>query len=220
MADFLNPDFDREKRCGVPEIVYGSGKNADELIEISRKFIDEVGRVIITRIDDEKAGKVKKTLKKPNVVFNYNDKGRVLVVKREDYKTEKIGKVGILSAGTSDIPVAEEARMILEDLGCETIVEYDVGIAGIHRVFKAVERMKDIKVLIVVAGMEGALPSVVSGLVDKVVIAVPTSVGYGTGADGYAALNTMLNSCTPVAVVNIDNGYGAAALAYKILKNG
>jgi len=131
-------------------------------------------------------------------------------------KTEPSGIVGILTAGTSDIFVAEEAAAVAEELGCRVLREYDVGIAGIHRIFSALERMKDVDVYIVAAGMEGALPSVVAGLVAPPVIAVPTSVGYGTAEHGKTALYTMLNSCTPLAVVNIDNGYGAAVLAFKI----
>ncbi|MDD5112326.1 MAG: nickel pincer cofactor biosynthesis protein LarB, partial [Candidatus Altiarchaeota archaeon] len=132
------------------------------------------------------------------------------------FKPKANGVVGILAAGTSDIPIAEEARVILEELGCRVLFEYDVGIAGIHRLFPALGRLKRASVLIAVAGMEGALPSVVSGLVRVPVIGVPTSVGYGINSKGMAALQTMLNSCSPVAVMNIDNGYGAAALAYKI----
>jgi len=218
MSEFINPDIEREKRCGVPEIVFGSEKSAEELIEISKEFINKQGRVIITRIDNEKVKKLGLSLRDKNFIFNHNGKGRILAIKKRNFRTKRIGMVGIITAGTSDIPVAEEAKGILEELGCDTVTEYDVGIAGIHRVFSALKKMSDVKIIIVIAGMEGALPSVVSGLTDKIVIAVPTSIGYGTGGGGFAALNTMLNSCTPLAVVNIDNGYGAAVFAFKILK--
>lgn len=187
----------------------------------SKKIIDDFivkcGRVMVTKLDEKTYSSVKKSLSK-RLRAEYNRRGRVLVVKKKDFKVEKIGSIGLLTAGTSDIPVAEEARIVAEELGCDVVYEYDVGVAGIHRLYPALDDMKEAQVLIVVAGMEGALPSVVSGLVGVPVIGVPTSVGYGVGAGGRAALHTMLNSCTPVAVVNIDNGYGAAILAYKIIK--
>ncbi len=139
----------------------------------------------------------------------------------KDGEIEKQGKIGIITAGTSDVPVAEEARVVAEEAGCEVLTSYDVGVAGIHRLFHQIRRMieEDVKALIVVAGMEGALPSVVAGLVDVPVIGVPTSVGYGVGAGGFTALNAMLQSCAPgIAVVNIDNGFGAAVFASTIVK--
>ena len=202
-------------------MVYGEGKTGDDLTDITKRFLAESGRAIITKIDDVKASKVLKSVDAKKNAVTYSSKGKILVVKRKDYKKpDVVGDVGILTAGTSDIPVAEEARIVAEELGCNVECRYDVGIAGIHRVFEALENLKDVKVLIVIAGMEGALPSVVSGLVSVPVIAVPTSVGYGTAEHGRTALHTMLNSCTPLAVVNIDNGYGAAVLAYKILLCG
>jgi pyridinium-3,5-biscarboxylic acid mononucleotide synthase len=213
----LNHDADRDNRCGVPEVVYGAGKSAEDLVEITRKVLSNCGRVIITRIDDSKAEKVKESVDKKKNILAHNIKGRVLTVKKNSFKNaERSCVIGILTAGTSDIPVAEEAAAIAEELGCTVIREYDVGIAGIHRVFSALERMGKVNAYIVAAGMEGALPSVVAGLVAPPVIAVPTSVGYGTAEHGKTALYTMLNSCTPLAVVNIDNGYGAAILAYKM----
>jgi NCAIR mutase (PurE)-related protein len=213
----LNHDSRRDERCGIPEVVYGAGKSAEDLIEITRKVLASSGRVIITRIDEAKAQKVKESVdtKKNRVIHNL--KGRVLVIRKAGCKkADQSGVIGILTAGTSDIPVAEEAAAIAQELGCSVLREYDVGIAGIHRVFSALERMDMVDAYIVAAGMEGALPSVVAGLVAPPVIAVPTSVGYGTAEHGKTALYTMLNSCTPLAVVNIDNGYGAAVLAYKI----
>lgn len=219
----VKPDFCREQRCGVPEVVFGESKSVEDLLEVLGKFMSgRLSKVIITRLSDEKAKALMSKLPKKKYFMEYSRKAGVLVVRKERLKktVESVhGVVGVLTAGTADVRVAEEARIILEELGCKVICEYDVGVAGIHRVFPALEKMKEADILIVVAGMEGALPSVVSGLVDKIVVGVPTSVGYGTGRGGEAALNTMLNSCTPIAVVNIDNGYGAAVLAYKIAKD-
>jgi NCAIR mutase (PurE)-related protein len=208
----------REGRCGIPEVVYGREKSVEDLLEIKEKFLKDSGRVIITRIEEDKAEKVIKSTDAGKFKVIYNRRGRVLIIKKRDFRVQKVGKVGIMTAGTSDIQVAEEAKAVAEELGCETLCEYDIGIAGLYRVYPAVEKMEKASVLIVVAGMEGALPSVVAGLVPIPVIAVPSSVGYGTGAGGRTALYTMLNSCTPLAVVNVDNGYGAATLAYKILR--
>lgn len=213
----VNHDAGREERCGIPEVVYGAGKSAEDLIEITGKFLESAGRVVITRIDAVKAKRVKDSVDKKKNIITHNEKGQVLVIRKAGQRRERSsGVIGILTAGTSDIPVAEEAAAIAEELGCTVQKEYDVGIAGIHRVFSAIENMGPVDAYIVVAGMEGALPSVVAGLVAPPVIAVPTSVGYGTAEHGKTPLYTMLNSCTPLAVVNIDNGYGAAVLAYKI----
>jgi NCAIR mutase (PurE)-related protein len=213
----INHDINREKRCGVPEIIYGEGKTEADLAIVVKEFLRNAGRAIITRIDEDKAKKIIETIKQKKYIINHNKKGRVLVIKKKGRKTKHLGTIGILCAGTSDTKIAEEARAIAEELGCKVLCEYDVGIAGIHRVFPAIQRLRKAQVYIVAAGMEGALPSVVAGLVKAPVIAVPTSVGYGTSEKGKTALNTMLNSCTPLAVVNIDNGYGAAIIAYKIL---
>ncbi len=216
----VNHDKDRTGRCGIPEVIYGEGKTGDDLVDIVQRFLAESGRAIVTKIDEVKASKVMKSVDPKKCAVNYNVRGKVLVIKNKDFKQESVGSVGILTAGTSDIPVAEEAKGVAEELGCTVYSEYDVGIAGMHRVFAAIEKMPDVRVLIVIAGMEGALPSVVSGLVSAPVVGVPTSVGYGTAEHGRTALYTMLNSCTPLAVMNIDNGYGAAVLAYKILLSG
>ena len=214
----VKPDLDRERRCGIPEVVFGENKTLGDLLEITEKFLSSSNRVIITRIDE---GKAEKVLGKYNdFKINYNQKGKILVIKKSGFKVKKNGRIGVITAGTSDVCAAEESKTVAEELGCTVISEYDVGIAGIHRVFPALEKMnkEGVSVIIAIAGMEGALPSVVAGLVDVPVIGVPTSVGYGVGKGGTAALNTMLNSCTPVAVVNIDNGYGAAVLAHQIAK--
>jgi len=215
----VKPDLGRERRCGIPEVVFGESKSIEDLTEIVEHFLLQSPRVIITRIDEGRADKILDNYE-GNFKINYNKKGRTLVIKKRDFSVERAGKIGIVTAGTSDVPVAEEAKTIAEELGCEVISDYDVGIAGIHRVFPAIEKMnkEGVSAIIAIAGMEGALPSVIAGLVDVPVIGVPTSVGYGVGKGGTAALNTMLNSCAPVAVVNIDNGYGAAVLAYQIAK--
>ena len=209
-------DFDRMERCGIPEVVYGEGKSTEQLVEITREFVGKAGRVIVTKINSEKAEAVLGEFKGLNT--SYSAVSGVLVVKEKDHRTESVGSVGVITAGTSDVNVAEEAKAILNELGCETVTAYDVGVAGVHRLFPALKKMDEVKAIIVVAGMEGALPSLVAGLVDVPVVGVPTSVGYGVGRGGLAALNAMLTSCTPVAVVNIDNGYGAAVLAYQITR--
>ena len=169
----LNHDTDRDIRCGVPEVVYGEGKSAEDLVEITHKVLSGSGRVIITRIDDIKAEKIKQSVDLKKNQIAHNLKGRVLTIKKKGFKNViPVGVIGIMTAGTSDIPVAEEAAAIAEELGCSIIREYDVGIAGIHRVFSALERMGTVNAYIVAAGMEGALPSVVAGLVAPPVIAV------------------------------------------------
>ena len=158
----------------------------------------------------------------PDLIFDYNKKAQILVIRVDESKTEPVAKIGIITAGTSDINIAEEAKVIVEEGGCEAITSYDIGVAGIHRLFPQIAYMikEGVKVLIVCAGMEGALPSVVAGLVDIPVIAVPTSVGYGVGEGGRVALDSMLQSCAPgIAVVNIDNGFGAAVFALTIVKS-
>ncbi len=212
----VEPDFDRMTRCGIPEVVYGEYKTAQQLREIAAEYLGLCGRMIATKTGPEKAEAVLKAY--PDHSSYYSESAGVLVVKDRDYTIDPAGTVGVITAGTSDVPVAEEARIILEELGCSVTTAYDVGVAGVHRLYPALEKMKDVRALIVVAGMEGALPSVVSGLVDVPVIGVPTSVGYGVGRGGRVALESMLTSCAPVAVVNIDNGYGAAVLAYQISK--
>jgi hypothetical protein len=212
----VEPDFDRLERCGVPEVVYGEGKSAGQLVEIARKFIRKSGRVIVTKLGAEKAAAVMGEFRGLN--SSYSEIAGVLVMKKKGFRVKKSGVVGVITAGTSDVAIAEEARIILEELGCAAVTAYDIGVAGVHRLYPALKRMGGAGAIIVVAGMEGALPSVVSGLVDVPVIGVPTSVGYGVGRGGTVALNAMLTSCAPVAVVNIDNGYGAAVLAYQITR--
>jgi hypothetical protein len=221
LEDFAKLDISREVRTGVPEAIFAERKEDLELIQIIRKSADQ-GRAIVTRLDEERFLSIKENISHmtdQGFRIEYNSKARVLVIK--DHETEKKGKIGIITAGTSDIPVAEEARVVAEEAGCEVFTSYDIGVAGIHRSISQLRRIldQDVKAIIVVAGMEGALPAVVAGLVDVPVVGLPTSVGYGVGAGGFAALNAMLQSCAPgIAVVNIDNGFGAAVFAAKIVK--
>ncbi len=216
----IRVDPNREYRTGVPEVIFGEGKNIDDLIRMVDFFLEKKGRCIITRISREKMDQLKERFGDRYV--RYSENGRVMVIREKDSDVyPQSGRVAILSGGTSDLGVAEEARMICEELGCETITFYDAGVAGVHRLIPAVKKIieEDVDAVIVVAGMEGALPSVVAGLVDVPVIGVPVSVGYGAGGGGISALYSILQSCSPgVVAVNIDNGFGAAVAAVKIAR--
>ncbi len=222
LEDFAKIDTCRDVRTGTPEAVYAEGKEDDEIIKIVVES-SKKGRIMVTRLENQRFENIKENLSflvDKGFKVDYYKKARILMVK--DHEVEKIGKIGIITAGTSDIPVAEEARVVSEESGCEVLYSYDVGVAGIHRLFSQIRKMieKEVEVILVVAGMEGALPSVVAGLVDIPVVGVPTSVGYGVGEGGFAALNAMLQSCAPgIAVVNIDNGFGAAVFASTIIKS-
>lgn len=227
LGDFAKLDSARHMRTGFPEAIFAEGKEEEELIQII-KFCPPDGRLLVTRLGSERFASMKSILDElapSGLEIEYNPRARIVVVKGQEateQENEKIGKIGLVTAGTSDIPVAEEARVVAEEAGCQVINSYDVGVAGIHRLFSQIAKMVDngVKAIIVVAGMEGALPSVVAGLVDVPVIGVPTSVGYGVGEGGFAALNAMLQSCAPgIAVVNIDNGFGAAVFAATILRS-
>jgi len=209
-------DVGREIRKGIPEVILAEGKSPVELANIAVKMLNEQGRAIVSRVTEEQVKIIKRELPH-EVSIEINNKARVLVAKTKRFVVSKTGgKIGILTGGTSDIPVAEEARMIAEEMGCETLIAYDVGVAGIHRLLTPIKEMieDDVDVLIVVAGREGALASVTAGLVDIPVIAVPTSTGYGLGEKGMSALMAMLQSCSlGLAVVNIDSGIAAGAVA-------
>lgn len=214
--EYARPDLDREYRKGVPEVLLARGKRHEDLLAIAREFVDRTGRAIISRVDDSLAAKLHAEF--ADCTLSEHHPSKMVVVKRKDYQLRLTGgKVGVITAGTSDVPVAEEARIVAAEMGCETYAVYDVGVAGIHRLFKPLKALlEDSKVdaLVVAAGMDGALPSVVAGLVDVPVIGLPTSVGYGLGGDGVAALMSMLQTCSPgLTVVNIDNGVGAGATA-------
>jgi NCAIR mutase (PurE)-related protein len=209
-------DVNREFRKGIPEIILGEGKALEDLTQITLKMLSESGRAIVTRADKQQIQAIREAVPE-DVVLQIHDKVGMLIVKKPSFKVEKTGgRIGLLTAGTSDIPVAEEASIVAKEMGCEVISAYDVGVAGIHRLFPHLREMieKDVSVIVVVAGREGALPAVVAGLVDVPVIAVPTSVGYGFGEKGLSSLMAMLQACPlGLAVVNIDGGVAAGAIA-------
>ena len=210
--EFAKVDHHRELRKGIPEIIYGLGKTGPQILKIGREIIRKGGNLLVTRVEPDAYRALKGKI--PGAV--YNPAARTITMKQKEAARGK-GKILIMTAGTSDIPVAEEAFVTCDILGNETERVYDVGVAGLHRLFGEYDRIKQARVIITVAGMEGALPSVVAGLVSVPVIAVPTSIGYGASFKGLAALLAMLNSCPGgVAVVNIDNGFGAACLASSI----
>ena len=214
-------DMKRKSRTGFPEAIYSPTKDYDDLVKIIKKFLKNSNEdLIITKLSPERYEKLMNDLDKNSYIFEFNKRAQILIIRHEKITKEPIAKIGIITAGTSDINIAEEAKVIVEQGGCEAITSYDIGVAGIHRLFPQIAHMisEDVKAFIVCAGMEGALPSVVAGLVDVPVIAVPTSVGYGVGEGGKAALNAMLQSCAPgIAVVNIDNGFGAGVFALSIV---
>ena len=211
---FAAVDTGRERRQGFAEVIYGAGKTAEQIIEILKILLAESeGNVMATRVDREKALTVLAAL--PEV--RYDEVSRILCVERKPPVEDAAHRIRVVTAGTSDIPVAEEAALTARLMGNDVKTLYDVGVAGIHRLLAHKEELLAANVVIVVAGMEGALASVVGGLVARPVIAVPTSVGYGASFHGLTALLSMLNSCaTGVAVVNIDNGFGAGAMASRI----
>lgn len=237
LDDVAQIDTSRKDRTGFPEAILADSKDYDDLLTIIKRFFEKQesgndsielkNNIIITRLFKERYESLERDLDylfEKGIKFDYNKRAKILIIYKDslvDFNPE-YGKVGLLTAGTSDIPIAEEAKVIVEQGGCEVISSYDIGVAGIHRLFPQIAHMveEDVCAFIVCAGMEGALPSVVAGLVDVPVIAVPTSVGYGIGADGKAALYSMLQSCAPgLAVVNIDNGFGAGVCALTIAKN-
>jgi NCAIR mutase (PurE)-related protein len=210
---FARVDHDREERCGFPEVVLGHWKTPAQVASIARAIVARSGRVLVTRASPEAARLVREAF--PDA--RWEETARCLVVDRRPRPPRPVGRVLVVSAGTGDLPVAEEARVTAEATGSLTETLYDAGVAGIHRLLGRADRLRRARCVVVVAGMEGALASVVGGLCPVPVIAVPTSVGYGASFGGVAALLAMLNSCAAgVAVVNIDNGFGAGFLASRI----
>jgi NCAIR mutase (PurE)-related protein len=214
-------DIRREIRAGIPEVVWSEGKTSAKVVEIASALMEREGRAIISRVSEEQKEALREALSDECELW-VNEKAGLIVARRQGFQLPRLGrKIGIMTAGTSDVKVAEEARVIAEEMGCKVLTAYDVGIAGFHRHIKPLMRMVEegVDALVVVAGMEGALPSVVASLVDIPVIGVPSSVGYGFGAGGTGALTAMLQSCSPgLCVVNIDNGFGAGAYAALIAK--
>jgi NCAIR mutase (PurE)-related protein len=213
-------DLGRNVRCGLPEVVLAEGKDAGHLATIALSHATSAGRCVITRISPEQAALVRQQAGEAGVAVDYRESGRVLVVGNTRAPEKTGGIVAIITAGTSDIRVAEEARVIAEEMGCEVRTAYDVGAAGIHRLFPALKPLLAAHAFIVCAGREGTLPSVVAGLVEKPVIGVPVSVGYGYMGEGRAALASMLQSCSVISVVNIDAGFTAGAFAARIANLG
>ena len=221
--DIAKFDIKRSERTGFPEAVFSPSKDYEDLITIIRNYLERSNQdLIITKLSHERYERITEDLGRNPYIFEYNRRAQILIIRKEIIEKDPIAKIGIITAGTSDINIAEEARVIVEEGGCEAITSYDIGVAGIHRLFPQIAHMvnEGVRAFIVCAGMEGALPSVVAGLVDVPVIAVPTSVGYGVGEGGRVALDAMLQSCAPgIAVVNIDNGFGAAVFALTIVNS-
>lgn len=218
VGDFAKLDLFRKTRTGMPEVIYAQNKTPSVVIEIIEKFLESKNFAVISRYNDEQKTLIEQTFEKSTTYeFNISKLGKIIVIKEKSFEfPKKGGIVGIVTAGSSDIPVAMEAEVIATVMGCTVIRTYDVGIAGIHRIFTPLSQMikKGVHVIIVCAGMEGTLPGLVAALVDVPVIGVPISSGYGMGEKGKGALVTMLQSCSPgLLVVNIDNGFGAGASA-------
>jgi NCAIR mutase (PurE)-related protein len=207
-------DNHRELRTGYPEVIFCEGKTPEQVLNIMEYMSTQNVNILGTRADKD----IYHTVHEVLPMAEYNELGRTIAIKQVDIKPTKTA-IAVLTAGTSDMPVAEEAAVTAELFGNRVERFFDVGVAGIHRLYNNLDRIREARVIIVIAGMEGALPSIVGGLVDKPIIAVPTSIGYGASFNGLAALLGMLTSCASgVSVVNIDNGFGAAYMASMINK--
>ena len=214
LASFAELDFDRDRRCGFAEFIYGASKTAEQIAMIMTELALHGKPVLATRVSPDNARKILKKL--PHA--EYDELAGTLAIPGKK-KKKSSGKVAVICAGTSDLPVAREAVNTLSVCQVENILIPDCGVAGLHRLISKLDRLREADIIIAVAGMEGALPSVTAGLVECPVIAVPTSVGYGASLNGITALLAMLNSCASgVTVVNIDNGFGAACAAVRMLK--
>lgn len=222
LGEIAKIDVGREARRGVPEIIFAEGKEFPDIIRIAVAAVGRNGQAVISRVRKNQVSRVANTLRKKGMAVEVGKSSSTMLASSKSFGRRMNGSaIGIVAAGTSDIGVAEEARLASLAMGCRAIVSYDVGIAGMHRLFPELKEMIRSKVgaIVVVAGMEGALASVVASMVDVPVVGVPTSVGYGFGASGVAALASMLQSCTlGLAVVNIDNGVGAGAYAAAIAR--
>ena len=210
---FAKVDLDRQRRRGFSEVVFCQGKSAGQIKEIARQILRHNQVLLLTKLERQEFASLKRIYPR----LKYNPKGKIGYIGK--LKPKKSNYVCVITAGTSDIPIAEEAVVTLEVMGNRVKKLYDVGVAGVHRLSDNLNLIQEANVVVVIAGMEGALASLISSLVKKVVIAVPTSTGYGANFDGLSALLTMLNSCSPgIGVVNIDNGFGAGYLASLINK--
>ncbi|MEM1425517.1 MAG: nickel pincer cofactor biosynthesis protein LarB [Cyanobacteria bacterium P01_H01_bin.130] len=215
--DFAKVDHQRAMRTGFPEVIWGPGKTPEQIAQIMTAMGDRAQTIMVTRLEEDAYAALQTLI--PNL--QYFSRARIAAVRSPEalYQPIHPGQIGVLSAGTADLPVADEAAVTAELMGFNVKRLWDVGVAGIHRLLAHRDQIVACDVVIVVAGMEGALPSVVAGMVNSPVIAVPTSIGYGAHFNGLAALLSMLNSCaTGIGVVNIDNGFGAAMLAGQILR--
>lgn len=209
---FARLDLDRHRRCGIPEVVFCPGKTADQVVAIMRRLSEAGQNVFATRVTAEQRDRIREAF--PAAVIH--EAARCATLDVAPLPPPR-GGVAVVTAGTSDIPVAEEAALTAERMGAKVVRVFDVGVAGLHRLVRHLDTLRAVRAIVVVAGMEGALPSVVGGLVDRPIVAVPTSVGYGMHLSGVAPLLAMLNSCVPgVTVVNVDNGFGAGVAAAQI----
>jgi len=220
IGDFACMDLGRSVRCGMPEVVLAEGKDPTHLATIAIRHAQAAGRCVITRINREQIGPILESADQLGIGSEYHEAGRILILATSPAPEKTGGIVAVITAGTSDIRVAEEAKIIAEEMGCEVRTAYDVGAAGIHRLFPALKLLLAAHAFVVCAGREGTLPSVVAGLVDRPVIGVPVSVGYGYMGEGRAALASMLQSCSVLSVVNIDAGFTAGAFAAQIARMG
>ena len=218
LGEIARIDTGRTVRCGIPEVVLGEGKDRSHLIEIIVTMVRRTGKCIATRVSEDVSREIAMIAAEEGFSCEFHPDAHTLVASRLPMPVRHGGTVGILTAGTSDIRVAEEARIIAEEMGCRVVTAFDVGAAGIHRLFPALRKMQDADVYIVAAGREGTLPAVVAGLVSRPVIGVPVSTGYGYMGHGEAALASMLQSCSVIAVVNIDAGFTAGAFAAQIAR--
>lgn len=212
--DFLL-DLHRHRRIGFPEVIYARGKSVDQVLRIVRSFLDKSGRAFVSLIDDEMDDAVRQAFPTSRIIRA----GSLMAVAVSEVHREHLGTVGVLTAGTADTPHAGECALLLEEIGASVIRAFDFGVSGLHRPFLGIRKTQDADVLIVFAGMDGILPTMIASLTDKPVIAVPTPIGYGLGGGGDTALRAMLQSCVPgLVVLNIGNSVGAAAAAVRILR--
>ena len=203
--DFAEIDLEREKRTGFPEVIYGETKTPDQSAKIAKKIYDKSDIFLITRTNSKTYNQVKKLIPEANF-----DRSAKLIWATRKQKAKTNGYVSVVCAGTSDIPIAKEVEITAKLMGCKVLVIKDVGVTGIHRILNQINKIRETDCVVAIAGMEVDLHTVIAGLIDKPVIAVPTSIGFGTGEKGYSALLTMLNSCAPgISVVNIDAGFSA-----------
>lgn len=216
VADIAHLDLGRMIRCGIPEVVLAEGKDSAHLIAIVTQYMKRAGRCIISRVSDENASVLTDLSKNKKYTNMWNSDARMMILTNGTTLKQTGGIVGIITAGTSDIRVAEEARIIAEEMGCIARSAYDVGAAGIHRLVPVLKTMQDCHIFVVAAGREGTLPAVIAGIVNRPVIGVPVSTGYGYMGQGRAALASMLQSCSVLVVVNIDAGFVAGAFAARV----